>query len=108
MIEVRDAFADCEYLVVQVGLLDGGGAAGAAGIIGVPVHFQSGVGGSLEQQGEILAPVAGDHSVGAGCLDLGDIGRKIGDLEQRVEFVADDLDVRPLGGQHLLGGAANR
>ena len=86
--------------MVQVGLLDRGRAAGAAGIIGIPVHLQPGVGGGLEQQREILAPVAGDDGVGAGRLDLGDVGREIGDLEQRMQFVADDLDVRPLGGQH--------
>jgi arginase family enzyme len=89
--------------MVEVGLLDRGRAAGAAGVIGVPVDLQPGVRGGLQQQREILAPVAGDDAVGARCLDLGDVGREVGDLEQRMQFVADDLDVRPLGGQHGLG-----
>ena len=64
------ALADLEHLMVQVGLLDRGRATGAAGIIGVPVHLQPGVRRCLQQQREILAPVAGDDGVGAGRLDL--------------------------------------
>ena len=93
--------------MVEVGLLDGGRAAGAAGIIGVPVDLEPGVGRGLQQQREILAPVAGHHGVGARCLDLGDVGREIGDLQQRMQFVADDLDVRPLGAEHRLGGGSD-
>ena len=84
----------------QAGLLDRGRAAGAAGVIGVPVRLQARVGGRLEQERDVLAPVAGDDAVGAGRLDLGDVGREIGDLEQRMEFVADDLDVGPLLLEH--------
>ena len=94
--------------MVEVGLLDRGRAAGAAGIIGVPVHLQAGVGGGLQQQREVLAPVAGHDGVGAGRLDLGDVRREVGDLEQRMQFVADDLDVGPLGGEHRPGGGADR
>ena len=93
--------------MVEVGLLDGGRTAGAAGVVGVPVDLESGVGRSLQQQREILAPVAGHHGVGARCLDLGDVGREIGDLQQRMQFVADDLDVRPLGAEHRLGGGSD-
>ena len=90
----------CEHAMRQPGLLDRSRAAGAAGVIGVPVGLQAGVGRRLQQQREVLAPIAGDDAVGARGLDLGDIGRKIGDLEQRMHFVADDFDVRPLLFQH--------
>ena len=90
--------------MVEVGLLDGGRATGATGVIGVPVHLQSGVRGSFQQQRKVLPPVAGNDAVGARCLDLGDIGREVGDLQQRMQLVADDLDVGTLGGQHRLGG----
>ena len=99
--DVRDAFGDLEDLMIEVGLLDRGRTAGAAGIIGVPVDLQAGVGRGLQQQREVLPPVAGDDAVGAGRLDLGDIGREVGDLQQRMQFVADDLDVGPLGREHL-------
>src|SRR4029077_12138247 len=71
---VRDAFADYVDAIRQVGLLDRRRPASTAGIIGVPVDLQSGIGGGLEQQSEILTPIAGDNAVGAGSLDLGDIG----------------------------------
>ena len=78
------------------------GTAGAAGIVGVPVDLQSGVGRSLEEQRKILPPVAGDDAVGAGRLDLGDVRREVGDLQQRMQLVADDLDVGPLRLQHVF------
>ena len=84
-------------------LLDRRGAASAAGVIGVPVGLQARVGRRLQKKRDILAPIAGDHAIGARRLDLGDIGGEIGDLEQRMQFVADDLDVRTLFLQHGAG-----
>ena len=83
-----------------------GRAAGAARIVGVPVDLQARVGRRLEQQREVLAPVAGDDAVGARRLDLRDVGREVGDLEQRVQLVADDLDVGALLLELLHGLAA--
>jgi hypothetical protein len=108
VIDVRMPLGDLEHLVVQIGLLDGGRTAGTARVIRVPVDLQSGIGGSLQQQGKVLAPIAGYHGVGARCLDLGDVGSEVGDLEQRMQFVADDLDVGPLGGQHFPCRRTNR
>ena len=102
---MANAFGDLEHLVIEAGLLDRGRAAAAAGVIGVPVDLEPGVGRGLQQQRDVLAPVAGDDAVGAGRLDLGDIGREVGDLQQRMQFVADDLDVGPLGLQHGAAGS---
>ena len=97
-----------KHAIRQIGLLDRRRAAGAAGIVGIPIDLQSGVGRGLDQQGDILAPVAGDDAVGAGGLDLGDIRREVGDLEQGMHLVADDLDVRPFGVEHLARLGAHR
>ena len=81
---VSDAFRNLEDVVRQPGLLDRSWAAGAASVIGVPVYLQAGVCGGLQQEREVLSPVAGDDAVGAGDLDLGDIGREISDFQQRM------------------------
>ena len=59
---------------------------------------------ALNSSAEIAAPVGGDHRVGARGLDLGDVGREVAHRGDRHEVVADDLDVRPLACQVLLGG----
>ena len=100
MVDVGVAFDDREHLIVEVALLDRGRAAGAACVVGVPAHLEAGVSRGLQQQCEVLAPVAGDHGVGARRLDLRNVRREVGDLQQRVLFVADDLDVRTLFFQH--------
>ncbi len=100
MVDIGEAFRDLENLMVETGLLDGGRAAGTAGIIGVPVDLQAGISRSLQQQRDVLAPVAGDDAVGARRLDLRDIGREVGDLEQRMQLVADDLNISAFGFEH--------
>ena len=107
IVDIREAFGDRKNLMVEVGLLDSRRAARAARVIGEPVRLQTGVGCRLQQQREILPPIAGDHGVCAGCLDLGNVGGKVGDLQQRVKLVADDLDIRPFRGEHRLGRGAN-
>ena len=81
MIDVRRTSDDCENLFVQVALLDSGRATRATCLIGIPVHSQSGVGGSLQKQREVLPPVAGYDAICARCLDLGNIWRQM--LETR-------------------------
>src|SRR6218665_105214 len=45
------------------------------GVVGVEGDMvQAGIVGRLDQQRQVRAPVAGDHGVGAGLLDLRDIG----------------------------------
>ncbi len=86
------------------GRAHGGGRAGHAAVVGVEVDIvQARVVRRLDQQREVGAPVAGDHRVGARLLDLGDVGREIAHLGQRVQVVAHDLHVGPLAGQVLLG-----
>ncbi len=108
VLDVGVAFGDLEDLIVEVALLDRGRAAGAACIVGVPVDLQTGVRCGLEQQGEVLAPVAGDDAVRARRLDLCDVGREVLDLQQRMLFVTDDLDVGTLGLEHREGRCADR
>ena len=107
MVDVGRTFLDRKHAMIEARLLDRGRPARAAGIVGVPVDLQAGVGRGLQQQGEVLAPVAGNHRVGAGGLDLGDVGGEVRHLQQRVQLVADHLDVGTLGLQHLGGGLAH-
>ena len=82
-------------------LADGARRAQRAAVVGVPVHLEPGVLAGLDQQQHVVAPVAGDHRVRARGLDLGDVRREVLHLLQRVQLVADDLDVGALLGEHL-------
>ena len=104
---VRIALGDLKHAIGYIRLLDGGRAADAAGIIGVPIDLKAGIGRRLEQQREIVGPIAGHDTVGSGRLDLGDIRREVGDLLQRVHLVADDLDIGAFLREHLARGAAH-
>ena len=55
---------------------------------------------STHQQREVVAPISGEHSLRAAGLDLGGIGQEVFDTAERVQLVADDLDVGPLGADH--------
>src|SRR6266567_3716686 len=99
--DIGQALADLEHTVVDAALLDGGRAAGAGRIISVPVDLQARIRGGFQQKREVLPPIAGDDAVSPGRLDLGDVWGEIGDLQQRVKLVTDDLDVGTLGSQHL-------
>src|SRR5260221_447208 len=68
-----------------MGLVERRRPAGAAGVIGVPVDLQAGIRRRFQEQGEVLTPIAGDDAVGARRLDLGDVGREIRDLQQRMQ-----------------------
>src|SRR5690606_14450394 len=89
---------------VGAGVAHGGRHAGGAGIVGVEVRVQAGILGGLDHEGEVGAPVAGDDGVGAGRLDLADVGREVTHLGQRMEVLADDLDVRALALEILFRG----
>ena len=102
--EIRNTLGDLEHLMIEVCLLDRGGTAGAARIVGVPVHLQSGVGTGFEEQRKILPPIAGDDAVSTRRLDLRNVRCEVGDLQQRMQFVADDLNVRSLRLQHGFCG----
>ena len=73
-------------------------------VVGVELDVvQAGVVGRLDQERQVGAPVAGDHGVGARRLDLGDVGREVAHLRQRVQVFADDLHVGALDLQVFLG-----
>ena len=96
----RVPFGDPGQLALA-GLGDGQHGAGNAARAVVEVAVvKAGVARRLEQQGHVLAPVAGDEGVGAGCLDLGDIGREILDAAYRVQRLADEPDVGAGRGHH--------
>ena len=80
-----------------------GGHASGAGIVGVEVGVESGVLGCLDQQREVAAPVAGDDGVRARGLHFGNVGREVLHLRERVQVLADDLDVGALLAEVVLG-----
>ncbi len=80
-----------------------GGCAGVVGVVGEELDVEAGLVGGLDQQRQVGAPVAGDHRVGAGGLDLGDIGREVRHLGERVQVLADNLDVGTLAREVGLG-----
>ena len=76
--------------------------AGDGRVVGVELAVVAAFDGRLHEQREVRAPVAGDDRVGARRLDLGDVGREIAHLRDRVQVLADDLDVRALPLQVFL------
>ena len=56
----------------------------------------------LEEEPEVLAPVARHHDLGPGGHDLRDVGAEVLDLLERVVFLADDLLARGLDPVELL------
>ena len=77
--------------------------AGDAGIVSKELAREAALVGRLDQQRQVRTPVAGDHGVSAGCLDFGDVGRKVAGLGQRVQVFTHDLDIRPLARQGFFG-----
>ena len=73
--------------------------AGVVGVHGEEVDVQAALFGRLEKQGQVAAPVGGDHRVGARGLDLGHVGRKVAHLGNRDHVVAHDGHVRALAAQ---------
>jgi hypothetical protein len=55
--------------------------------------------GGLDQQRQVVAPVAGDDRLRAAGLDLGGIGQEVLHAAHRVQLVAHDLHIRPLQAQ---------
>ena len=53
----------------------------------------------LDQQRQVISPVAGDDDLRAAGLNLGCVGQKVLHAPQRMQFVADDRDVGPPRGQ---------
>src|SRR5437764_1303795 len=56
----------------------------------------------LDEQGQVRAPVPGDHRIGARGLDLGDIRSEVAHLRERDQLLTDDLDVGALPLQVFL------
>ena len=77
--------------------------AGDAGVVGEELAVVAILIGGLDQQRQVRAPVAGNHGVGAGGLDLGDVGGEVTSLGQWMKVFANDLDVGALAGQRFLG-----
>ena len=65
----------------------------ARGVVGIEGDIEPGIGRRLRETEHVRAPVAGDDRLRAGRLDLGDVGRKVLHLADRVQLVADDLDI---------------
>jgi hypothetical protein len=54
----------------------------------------------LDQQRQVVAPVSGENRLRAAGPDLGRIGQEVLDAPHRMQLIAHDLDVRPLGAEH--------
>ena len=66
-----------------------GHVAGLVHPVGGEPHLEARVARRLHQQEQIAAPVAGDHGIGSGLLDLGHVGGEVLDLVDVVNHVAD-------------------
>ena len=81
----------------------GGGRAQGVAVEGVEAAFVAHLAGGFHQQGQVIAPVAGDHRLRAAALDLDGVRRKVFDAAHRVQLVAHHRHVGALRGQLLLG-----
>ena len=79
-----------------------GGRTGDTRVVGVDRQFQPCVIHGLDQQRQILTPVAGHDGVRTRLLDFGDVGREVFDLRDRVQVLAHNGSIRALGGHALL------
>ena len=72
---------------------------------GVELDVQPQVSHRFDQQCQIVAPVARHHRLGAAGADFGGIGQEVLHPAHWVQLLANDLNVWPLGGDHLAGPA---
>ena len=66
------------------------------GVVGVDRRGHARLDDRLAETDHVGAPIAGDHGIGARGVDLGGIGCEVLDLADRMQLVADDLDIRAL------------
>jgi hypothetical protein len=92
----------------DAGLAERGDRADRPGVVGVEGDVEPGIARRLDEQRHVVAPVAGDDGVGARRLHLGDVGREVLHLAERVQVLADDLDVGALAREVGLGRARDR
>ena len=75
-------------------LADRGHRAQAVAVERVERNVETCIAGRAHQKRQVVAPVAGDHGVGARRLNLGGVRRKVANPAQRMKLVADDLHAR--------------
>ena len=76
--------------VAQRRVAGGGDVAGLVERRGEEAPFESGIRGGLQQQQQVVAPVARDDRIGAPRPDLGYVGREVLDLVDVMEHVSHD------------------
>ena len=64
---------------------------------GVELALKAPIACRLDEQREVIAPVARDHRLCAAGLDLGDVGQKVLDLADGMQIFTDHLDIAAFG-----------
>ena len=85
----------CQHLA-HACIAQGRRGAQCIAVEGVETPFIACLARSLDEQHQIIAPVAGDHGLGTALLDLDRIGRKVLDAAHGVQLVAHDAHIGPL------------
>ena len=73
---------------------DGGGSAQGIAVEGVELGIQTDFTRGLDEQSQVIAPVAREHCLRATGFDFGGVWQEVLDAAHRVQFVAHDLNVR--------------
>ena len=82
---------------------NGGGCTQGVAVESVELAIEAGVLRCLHQQGQVIAPVAGDDGLRAAGLDLVGVGQKVLYPAHRMQLFSHHLHVGALGGQLLAG-----
>ena len=70
-------------------------------IVGIKLRVQTAVGGCFYEQGHVRTPIAGNDRIRFTDADLGNVRRKILNLAEWVQIIADDGDIRPFAREHF-------
>ena len=74
--------------------------AGRAGVEGVEIATEALLARRLDQQRQVIAPIAGHHGVCASSFNLGDVGREIAHRADRVQVIPHDACGGQFARQH--------
>ena len=93
--------------VFYAGVAQSGGRAQAVAVERVEMRVEPLFARGFDEQRQVVAPVAGDHRVGAACADFGNVRREVLHAAGGDEFVGDDRNVRAALLQRALGFTAD-
>jgi len=84
----------------HTGFANGGRRAQGISVEGIKLRLQAHFSGGLDEQSQVVAPVACQHSLRAVGLDFCGVGQEIFHPANRMKLVANDLNVGPLCRHH--------